>query len=124
MSNLAQLKESFNQLEPWAKDLFIFQLLFDGDISYVELSKQYVAALEKQREVEAKKLNGSSRWLGFLWKKIPSTNKFARAASAYAILQSGIYRSAPIEKEFKKYLEENPYDEDENGFPKTKLRSK
>jgi hypothetical protein len=112
-----KFKEQFGQLAPELRKMFMIGLLFDGKLDYTELSNAYVAALQEQQKVEARKLHNSSRWLGYLWKRIPANKAFERAASAYAIVQSGEYKAAPIEKEFTEYLEQHPYTEDENGFP-------
>lgn len=121
MNKLNNARESFKQLDQEEKKVLIFELLFKRDISYTELSDLYVAVLQKQEDIANRKLHKSSLWLGEVWTKIPTTNKFLRAASAYAILRSGVFHTAPIEKKYEEYLKENPYEEDDNGFPITKL---
>ena len=122
MSNLSEARKAFDKLEDWEVRHLLVGMFFEEKLSYTKVSEFYVAALEKQHKIESMKLQKSSMFLEAAWQHIPENKRFTRAAAAYAILQSGVFHGALIEKEYESYLASNPYEEDDNGFPKTKLK--
>lgn len=119
---MTKIIDAFKNLSDDQRTHVLFSLLVDKSIDYIELSNAYVKALQKQQEVESKKLYKSSLWLSMVWQYIPKHKKLYKAASAFAIIQSGVVRGAKAETDYKGYLEENPYTEDEYGFPKSELK--
>lgn len=115
--NYSKLKELFDGMEPIERQMFIYSLLLEGSIDYVQISEQYVETLKKIQEVQGRKLNNTSLRLVNTWQHIPAKEVFKRAATAYTILNSNIVEGALLEKELEQYLVEHPYSEDEYGFP-------
>lgn len=122
MSKLSDAREAFDKLEDYEVRSLLISMFFEQKLSYTKVSEFYVAALEKQHKIESMKLQKSSIFLEQAWEHIPENKKFTRAASAYAILKSEVFHGASIEKVYEKYLIKNAYEEDDNGFPKTRLQ--
>lgn len=122
MDNPWKVIEDLKKLKPSERQIVLVGLLFDGSIDFNELSTAYVKALEKQREAHWQKINRLGIRLGGAWHHIPNKKRFTKAAAAFALIKAEVFKTAAIEKEFKAYLADNPYDEDEYGGPKTSLR--
>ncbi len=98
----------------------LLKLMIDEKISFRSLSESYVQFLEIGNKEKRKMLSKAALWLSTLWNG--RGKPFNQAGIGYWLIKSGYIESAPIEETIKKYLEENPYSEDENGFPITKLK--
>ena len=59
----------------------------------------------------------TSYWAGGKLAKRP----FTKAGAAYFIVKNDYMHGAPIQRDMEEFLAENPYEEDENGFPRGKL---
>lgn len=115
-----KIRESIKNLPPMERKLLFIDLLYDGSISFTELTEAYISVLERNRKEQGARVNKLSMRLSATWDYVPEKKKFTKAAAAFALLP--YYEGAGVEKTYKAYLHENPYDEDENGFPKTELK--
>lgn len=119
---MLEILQGFKDLEEIERNTVILRLLRDRDLLYEELSKLYVASLEYDKKAYEKTIAGLAVPLSSYWlddKPAPRVKSriFIKARSAYHLLKSRVFHTAQIEKDFEKYLERNPYEEDRDGMP-------
>lgn len=123
MNKRQETKDLFLKLEPWDRTGFMLDLMNSGDLKFHDVSEAYIQHLEGQRKVLQSSINKAGFWItnyyagGKLGKSL-----FTKVGSAYWLLKSGTVRGTNIEKELRSLLEENPYHEDEYGYPISNIR--
>jgi hypothetical protein len=94
----------------------VFELMLAEKLDYTELSRTYVAYL---KDKDKKNWINTQALAMMLSHFVPfnkyKKNKFIEVKSAYHLLQSGVFKTAPIEKKYKEIIKD--YSEDENGVP-------
>jgi hypothetical protein len=104
----------------------ILCLMIEGKLDYIELSEIYVDYLRQEQQKKHRMIFGMSIPLGHYWHAHKGKKKhdiFMKCRTAYSLLKSGMYHTAPIEKEFEEWLEKHPYEEDEYGNPAIKTKA-
>lgn len=122
---ILDLKDRLVKLEPGELRELYQMLMEEGKLDYPALSAAYVGFLEGEKRRNGIVICKAGMWLSSYWGRYRGNAKglpFLRAATAYWLLKTGVMRGAGVEAELKAFLEENPYEEDEYGMPKTELR--
>ncbi len=121
--NIHELKKEIMGLEGGEAQILIYELLVEGKIDYMKLSEAYVWSLQKSAKEQNLIINKMGMWLSCYWQQHKKATEFLKAATAWMMIKSGCMRTARIEEDFKAYLKEHPYKEDESGFPITDIKS-
>jgi hypothetical protein len=115
---MSKLLDELNKLDKDVLKYIIFSLLLDDKISYTDLSNIYVETLKEKQRKNSLLIAGMSIPLISYWGggKL-AKRKFTKVKAAYHLLKSNMFKSAEIEKELQKCVDEFNYEEDEYGAP-------
>lgn len=112
----------FEALDPQYKQAIVLESLKDGSLKFERLTEAYVAHLERQREISDRKITKAVQWIASYWHGGKLAKRpFTRAGAAYFIVKNDYMHGASVQADMEQYLADNPYEEDDNGFPKTEL---
>lgn len=114
-----EIKIKIKQLSKKERNILIFELLYENIIDFTEIIKIYVNALKKQKKEQKINISGLVNMLSVFipFNKKIKDKKFIEAKSAWHILKSGVFKTAPIEERYKEIVKKSGYNEDENGNP-------
>jgi hypothetical protein len=116
---LYKLKKEIENLNKTDLNSLIVELLIEEKIKYTEISNLYVYSLEKKEKDLRVNISGLASMLSYFvpFNRRKKDKKFIEGKSAYHILKSKVFKTAPIEKEYKEILKKTSYKEDEFGLP-------
>lgn len=122
MKNL--IKKEMEALSKDERNHLILELMFEDKIDYITISNLYVNSLQKKERTLRLNILGLGNMLSVFvpFNKKKKNKKFIEGKSAYHILKSKIFRTAPIEKEYQEILKRTGYDEDEYGMPNKHIK--
>ena len=111
--------EQIEKLTKTERNSLILELLEKNIINYIELSELYIISLKKKEKKQRLNILGLALMLSSFvpFNKNKKDKKFIEAKSAYHILKSGVFNTAPIEKKYKEIIKKTGYSEDKNGIP-------
>ncbi len=121
--NITEILPLLKSLKSWELEYIIFNLLVDKKLDYVKLGELYVESLKVEKDKKNLLISKMGMWLSWYWqtpKKIPL---FVKTAAAFILIKSGCMGGSALEKELQEHMKKNKYDEDEHGFPITKIKN-
>ena len=118
-----KLKNIHNKLMKEKKndvlELFL-ELLISEKIDYLDINEVYFMYLSLINKKQQMIIHGLATPLIHYWEnpdiKLGKQKIFIKCKAAYYLLKSRVFNTALVEKDLQKFIKDNKYSEDENGF--------
>jgi len=120
-TNVQKIEQMIKSSEIKWENVFL-ELLLEDKINFANLLNLYIQSLKEKEKEQRMNINGLALMLSkFIpYNKKYKPDKFVIAKSAYHLIKSKVFHTAPIEKKLFKIIKENKYSEDENGISQIK----